>query len=555
MRDIFKVSKTVARGIQSGEIQPEELVLCQTRTTNTRVWEVKRATRANQHDPSIRLKGQELLDLFKSAANHQETGEFAQVGALQGFRVFSKQMPGMEAPEHRQAVQGRIHHIGGRIRAPLRILGKGIAPLKRSNKPWKMVDVDYLLVEGVHKTPSLSPYTVRRLVEMWKRSDTPLSYEDWMALQQKNWRTSGSQEDLITWVGVAAWEAREKKAWQLSTPPKGEFEDWKKTQYPPERLLPEPLWLLKQDWAEDCQRNKKEGIPRVSFEKWTQETIQGRKKFYERFIDVSEGVFSPRTIDDASFKVFDQYMFENSQSAPTALDDDVYIARREWESTHPTEHTEEGFLQFIEQRQYAYFLHSNAFPFPPSFEEWKEGKLERLTEAWTASKTGLPFERWKAQQYRDPVNLGPFVRLDARERQHYRAECLSGKLVRAGTPYSTAHEHTGHSGAGWVIFVLGPDHNLYCASHYPGTFHHSSFLGDGAVMAAGEIKTAADGTITHISSKSGHYKPSAQENVEMLRYFEAQGVVLSNVEFTYFTKEGESPPQTAQAYLDAQRAN
>lgn len=105
--------------------------------------------------------------------------------------------------------------------------------------------------------------------------------------------------------------------------------------------------------------------------------------------------------------------------------------------------------------------------FPPSYEEWKAGAEEEIRNAWEASKTALPFDVWKSQQRRDPLNPVPFVRLDAEERKAYLTDCSEGKLYRKGELFSTKYEKTAHSGRGWVIFVIGPDDDLYCGSHIP----------------------------------------------------------------------------------------
>jgi hypothetical protein len=189
-------------------------------------------------------------------------------------------------------------------------------------------------------------------------------------------------------------------------------------------------------------------------------------------------------------------------------------------------------------------------PTPADFTKWKFDKNQKLVEKWKASRIALPFDKWKAHQVLDPLRPVPFVTLDKKARKAYQTDCEKGRLTRAKASFATTLERTGHSGDGWVIFVIGPQKELYCASHLSGVFHHSSFLGDTAVMGGGEIKTSADGTITHISSKSGHYRPTDIENREMLRWFQSHGTDLSRVSFTCFLPGGkESQPINALAYL------
>ncbi len=84
-------------------------------------------------------------------------------------------------------------------------------------------------------------------------------------------------------------------------------------------------------------------------------------------------------------------------------------------------------------------------------------------------------------------------------------------LDTSDQPYHTAAKETAFSGTGWAIFVISPEGDFFSGSHEVGKHHHSSFLGGGAVMAAGEI-VVDNGIIRFITGKSGHYKP-APENL------------------------------------------
>ena len=148
------------------------------------------------------------------------------------------------------------------------------------------------------------------------------------------------------------------------------------------------------------------------------------------------------------------------------------------------------------------------------------------------------------------IDPAPFVRLGEEERKVYRTTCQSGILTRNGFPLNTAFDKTLHSGSGYAIFVIGSDEDLYCGSHIGGVFHHSSFLGDAATVAAGEIKTNPDGSVAKISSKSGHYRPTDAQNLYTLRYFRDRGVNLSSVEFTFFDPKGATERHNALEYLN-----
>ncbi|MGI9284567.1 MAG: hypothetical protein ACR2P1_04210 [Pseudomonadales bacterium] len=68
---------------------------------------------------------------------------------------------------------------------------------------------------------------------------------------------------------------------------------------------------------------------------------------------------------------------------------------------------------------------------------------------------------------------------------------------------------THFSDVGWAIFVVSPENKFFAGSHEVGKHHHSSFLGGGAVLAAGEI-VVDDGKVCVLTAKSGHYRPSPQ---------------------------------------------
>ena len=163
----------------------------------------------------------------------------------------------------------------------------------------------------------------------------------------------------------------------------------------------------------------------------------------------------------------------------------------------------------------------------------------------------LSFEKWRAQQDDSIlVEPSPFIHLNTDEREIYRTTCENGTLKRNGHAFDTSFEKTLHSGNGYAIFVIAPDHNLYSGSHIGGVFHHSSFLGEGATVAAGEIKTDPNGKIVELSSKSGHYRPKDSQNLYMLKYFQDRGADLSTIKFTFYGTEGKTEERNAHEYLE-----
>ena len=73
--------------------------------------------------------------------------------------------------------------------------------------------------------------------------------------------------------------------------------------------------------------------------------------------------------------------------------------------------------------------------------------------------------------------------------------------------WDTRDTVTHFSGKGWAIFVVSPEGYLYGGTHKAAKHHHSSFLGGGMVLAAGEM-ACYDGIPRFITAKSGHYAPT-----------------------------------------------
>jgi hypothetical protein len=85
-----------------------------------------------------------------------------------------------------------------------------------------------------------------------------------------------------------------------------------------------------------------------------------------------------------------------------------------------------------------------------------------------------------------------------------------------GEPWTTRNGRTFESGAGWQIFVFAPDGTLYIHDHAASKFHHTTFLGGGAVLAAGEI-VVEDGWIRGITAHTGHYWTTPELMLNMVR--------------------------------------
>jgi hypothetical protein len=71
-------------------------------------------------------------------------------------------------------------------------------------------------------------------------------------------------------------------------------------------------------------------------------------------------------------------------------------------------------------------------------------------------------------------------------------------------------------GAGFAIWVCGPDGTFYSDSHVESHFHHSSFLAGGRVLGAGEW-VVSDGLIQLMNYKTGHYRATPKNLLNALR--------------------------------------
>jgi len=71
------------------------------------------------------------------------------------------------------------------------------------------------------------------------------------------------------------------------------------------------------------------------------------------------------------------------------------------------------------------------------------------------------------------------------------------------------------------IFVVDYKHRMYIHPKKKGHFHHSSFLGGKAAIAAGGV-VVKDGKLLVVNGNSGHYKPSAVMLEKTFKHFEKE---------------------------------
>ena len=105
-----------------------------------------------------------------------------------------------------------------------------------------------------------------------------------------------------------------------------------------------------------------------------------------------------------------------------------------------------------------------------------------------------------------------------------------GKLYdSAGKLFDTASAQTAHTGGGRAIFVMDESGKIFASTYQEvGRFHHSSLAGGKAVTGAGEL-VVENGVVKTISNKSGHYRPTAEMNEQVIKALESQGADTTRI--------------------------
>ena len=187
-----------------------------------------------------------------------------------------------------------------------------------------------------------------------------------------------------------------------------------------------------------------------------------------------------------------------------------------------------------------------------------EGRYSTVEEGmqhqfgWSPAETQKYFDKiqYIGTQYPDK----PLVHAVRTEEERKQYELLGGSIVKQGDskiPYDTADLFSKVMGKGYGIFVMDNEGRIFAAAHKVGLFHHSSFLAGASVAAAGEIKIE-HGVIKAVTNKSGHYKPSDPEMIQLFQELESRGVDLTSVEYRTMnlqTRQMEPYPGGARAFV------
>jgi hypothetical protein len=187
--------------------------------------------------------------------------------------------------------------------------------------------------------------------------------------------------------------------------------------------------------------------------------------------------------------------------------------------------------------------------------------ITALEAKWLASEDTMNFGNW-LQANHPEVLTAKGVEYFSEEDWQLTALCLNdnGAFMIGNTLYNTANERVGvgmdpqtnemRYKNGVAMYVVGPDQTFHATSQVVYEKHHSSILAGGAVIGAGECKIE-NGELVMISNKSGHYKPSKENMLDVLRVLQRQNVQLSGVKLELIMPDNSKQIyQSAQEFLD-----
>ena len=154
-----------------------------------------------------------------------------------------------------------------------------------------------------------------------------------------------------------------------------------------------------------------------------------------------------------------------------------------------------------------------------SFWEWLDGNgMDAVRDSPLPELEGVP----RAVLNTDVVHYCK----TAKERRHYALTFHGGRILQQRT---RVLEPINTSNGGW-IFVLR-DGVMYGARKKttPPRFHHSSFFAGECVQTAG-LLVAQKGKLKRLYPHSGHYRPTEEQLLLLLRYLQAVDIELDGVD-------------------------
>ena len=610
---MFSISDQLLHQVREGTVSSDDLILRKMVSYNGRItWIAEKRTDEQLRDNVDIIKGEELRQLFQKAARKGHEPLPGGLGA--DFRQFSRQLPEV-ATKSSQAIENMKESLTVISKGIKKLKGEQ-KPWKMIDLDYALREVVLkdlnLNAEDARNLIDLWKNSSAKIGfrawfqsvhKEWKESSSSDSLPTWLG--KKDWERKEkeayleehphqpfSKEDFNKWkkhqidpnlpIFCPLWRLKQdyhnyslsilKHCFDqlnvLKETPKADFDAWLKQEK--NDLPTRNQDLLAQLFVKTNEKLVKEGYPPFNVSFWRQHVLhahleisefdtwlilqtEARVNWWRQEHLKTGGIprFDPTKLDQ--LKKIDKKFIEYNILRPS-LPMPMWIEMELWKETRPKDTSFEAFKRHVEVFWFSNFL-QYAMRFttsPPNFKDWQKLRHQELTARWKPSEPFISFNDWREQQEAISFVSRPFVRLDDQQRKAYLTRCENGVLTKGGVPFSTALESTEHSGSGYVIFVIGPDQELYTASHIREVFHHSSFFGNGAVMAAGEVLTDENGKFLYISGKSGHYKPSKPENLEMLKWFESRGADLDHIDFAYFDSALQNWPITnARQYMNS----
>lgn len=300
------------------------------------------------------------------------------------------------------------------------------------------------------------------LFRCWKLDKkTLLSLPEWEGFKRRQWEKSGTDGEFLPWLY--------HKYWMQSGTKEDMF-----------------TWFLRQE-----HEKLKVQMP---FDKWKAAIISELSKYYGKYFDKTT----------TKSEILETWL--DTRLSGSNLSDKDYIEFSKWKKSNRTD----AFSDVMIRNEWKRTDKSE------TLKDYTEFKLQSLRQRWESSglkQAGLDFDAWRNMQdptFVNDLGLRPFIRCDAETRKLFQlSSSPSGMILRNHQPYSTEYESTLHSGKGYAIFVVGPDEKIYAATHIQQVFHHSSFLANGAVLAAGELRMGLDCSIQYAKDK--HQVKAMQE--------------------------------------------
>lgn len=550
---MLNIDRSLSSAINSGEkIDQSKLTL--TSDKDGRVWTLRYSSEEEQKIGHIgseslqstkinpqEISGKELYKLLNRIVNNKNPAD--QLITVRGQHIKVSQ----EVCQVSRKIIGILQETTSlsqkkaRALASLKIIGQGLAKERAFGRT---VLPDYWTKEILfaNRQPPLTAPQAGLLKHFWEMdTKSPLSLLEWEAEQRKQWETSGASKDrpFVVWVNEQLTKRLEQDAYNeyVQSVKQGKnplnIEEWRKEELSKSEGFAIPEWQMFLD-------SKKKTM--TEFREWRTEIKRHCVKAWNEW--------KKETGSNLKFTEFDRLMLDFEQSGSTLSQKD-YTKKIEWMKTDRSI----SFPDFVLHEEWEKEKHKD--PNTLDFEPWKLSKEDDLRKRWIGSHLPLKFEQWKVQQGNDRFNESqPFIRLLTKKQRAIYAvnfhQQQDGEpyLKRNDHPFNTEFETTKHSGDGYAIFVIDQSEVCYAGSHIGDVFHHSSFLGDRPVLAAGELNTNQNGELIGISSKSGHYRPTDAENRYLLQYFKDKGFDLSKITFTFYDREGKTASHNAKEYLE-----